>query len=117
MQPPRNKLACFLFGGVNTFACSYYGNYLFFLLRDRHGFGNLGNLAVTAGHGLIFTLAAWQGGRFAQRFGYLTALKAGLGGMTFFLALGTAFPALAGTLLSWRGGRWPCASLGRRWRP
>ena len=103
MHTRKFKRLVFVIEALNAVATSYYGCYLFFLLRDRHGFGNLGNLAVTAGHGLIFTLAAWQGGRFAQRFGYLTALKAGLGGMTFFLALGTAFPALAGTLLTLAG--------------
>ena len=99
MQPPRNKLACFLFGGVNTFACSYYGNYLFFLLRDKHGFGNLGNLAVSAFHGLIFLVAAWQGGKFAQRFGYLTSLQTGFVVMGLALLGGWLLPSLPAQML------------------
>jgi len=94
LQRPRSKLAYFLFGGVNTFACSYYGNYLFFLLRDHHGFGNLGNLAVSALHGLVFVFAAWQGGKFAQRFGYLTSLQTGFAGMGLSLLVGWFLPSL-----------------------
>lgn len=82
-----------VFGAVNTFACSYYLNYLFFLLRDHHGFGNLGNLAVSALHGLVFAVGAWQGGRFAQRFGYLTSLQTGFAGMGLSLLAGWFLPA------------------------
>ena len=59
---------------LNTFATCYYSNYLFFLLRDRFGFGNRENLWVSALHGLIYTVAAVQCGRFAQRRGYVLSL-------------------------------------------
>jgi predicted MFS family arabinose efflux permease len=99
LNPARSKLPFFLFGGVNTFACSYYLNYLFFLLRDHHGFGNLGNLAVSALHGLVFTFGAWQGGKFAQRFGYLTSLQTGFAGMGVSLFAGWFLPGLIAQLL------------------
>lgn len=80
--------------GLNAVATSYFGNYIYFLMRDRFGFGNLGNLAASALGGFVFIFAAWQGGRFAQRFGYFTALKTGFGGMAASLALGALFPSL-----------------------
>ncbi len=43
--------------------------------------------------------AAWQGGRFAQRFGYFTALKTGFGGLAVCLALGAIVPSLPAVLL------------------
>ncbi len=57
--------------GMNTLATSYYFNYLFFFLRDRFGFGNRGNLWVSALSGFIYIFAAWQCGKFAARFGRL----------------------------------------------
>jgi MFS family permease len=85
--------------GLNAVATSYFGNYIFFLLRDRFGFGNVGNLAASALSGLVYMLASWQGGRFAQRFGYFTALKAGFAGMAISLALGAIFPTLPMVML------------------
>jgi predicted MFS family arabinose efflux permease len=78
----------------------YFLNYLFFLLRDEYGFGNRENLAVCAVHGLCYMLASWQAGRFAQRFGYFTALKTGLLLMLASLSLGMMLsPVLAQVLL------------------
>lgn len=104
MTPTRRKAFCLTLEGLNAFASAYYFNYLFFLLRDQFGFGNLGNLLVSALHGLIYVGSAWLGGRFAQRHGYLTALRVGSGGMGLALLCGGAFPTVAGqvlTLASW----------------
>ena len=89
--------------GLNTLATSYFGSYVFFLLRDRFGFGNLGNLSVAALGGLVYIFAAWQGGRFAQHFGYFTAVKTGFGGLAVCLALGAIFPSLPAVLLVYGG--------------
>ncbi len=62
-------------------ACGFYGNYIFFLLRDHYGFGNIGNLGISALQGLIWVVASWQGGKVAQRFGCFTGLRLGLIGM------------------------------------
>ncbi len=88
MYRRQNKLFYFVFEALGSLSCGFYGNYIFFLLRDRYGFGNAGNLGVSALQGLIWALASWQGGRFAQRFGYFTALRVGLGGMTAALLAG-----------------------------
>lgn len=89
--------------GLNALAATYFTNYIFFLLRDRFGFGNVGNLCVAALGGLVYVVAAWQGGRFAQRFGYAAALKAGFGGTALVLALGALVPSLPAALLVYVG--------------
>ncbi len=103
MTPTRRKAACLTLEGLNAFACAYYFNYLFFLLRDQFGFGNRGNLMVSALHGLIYVASAWFGGRFAQRHGYLTALRMGSAGMGLALLVGSAFPTIAGQVLALAG--------------
>jgi predicted MFS family arabinose efflux permease len=71
------KIGYFTLAGMNTVATSYYFNYLFFFLRDQFGFGNRGNLWVTALSGFIYIFAAWQCGKFAARFGRVLSLKIG----------------------------------------
>jgi MFS family permease len=93
-------MGIYVLEGLNAFACSYYFNYLLFVFRDDHHFGNLENLAVGAGHGLLYVVAAWLGGRFGQRRGYFTSLRVGFGGMAAALALAAAFPSLIGQLLA-----------------
>jgi len=85
-RPPEHFY--YVFEALGSLACGLYGNYLFFLLRDRYGFGNVGNLGISALQGLVWALASWQGGRFAQRFGYAAAIRVGLGGMSAALLAG-----------------------------
>ena len=73
MHTRKSRAIFFTLEGLNTLATSYFGGYIYFLLRDRFGFGNLGNLSAAALGGFVYVFAAWQGGRFAQRFGYFTA--------------------------------------------
>jgi predicted MFS family arabinose efflux permease len=77
MSHRQLKAGYFTLAGMNTLATSYYFNYLFFFLRDRFGFGNRGNLWVTALSGFIYIFAAWQCGKFAARFGRVLSLKIG----------------------------------------
>jgi predicted MFS family arabinose efflux permease len=95
----KSKTVFFVIEGLNALATSYFYSYVFFLLRDRFGFGNLGNLLASALGGFVYAFAAWQGGRFAQRFGYFTALKTGFGGLAVCLALGALLPSLPAVLL------------------
>ncbi len=103
MHTHRSKTIFFVLEGLNSVATSYFSNYIFFLLRDRFGFGNLGNLSASALGGLVYMLASWQGGRFAQRFGYFTALKSGFLGMAACLGLGVLYPSLLTALLAYVG--------------
>jgi predicted MFS family arabinose efflux permease len=83
------KAGYFTLAGMNTLATSYYFNYLFFFLRDHFGFGNRGNLWVSALSGFIYIFAAWQCGKFAARSGRRLSLKIG------FLALAIVMAASA----------------------
>lgn len=91
MTHRRLKLFCFTLEGLNSFAATFYFNYLFFFLRDNFGFSSRQNLWMSALHGFIYLFAAWQGGRFGQRRGYFSALKLGFGGAAAALLLGALF--------------------------
>ena len=103
MHTRKSKTIFFVFEGLNALATSYFGSYVFFLLRDRFGFGNLGNLSVSALGGFVYIFAAWLGGRFAQRFGYFTSLKTGFGGLAVCLGLGALLPWLPAVILVYLG--------------
>jgi predicted MFS family arabinose efflux permease len=90
------KTGYFALTALNTLATSYYFNYLFFFLRDRFGFENRENLWVSALHGFLYTFAAWQCGRFAQRRGFLTSLKLGCGGLAVMMVAGALVDSVAG---------------------
>jgi hypothetical protein len=104
MFSTRSKSIYFLLEGLNAFATGYYGNYVYFLFRDEYGFTNLGNLTASALSGFVFIFAAWQGGRFAQRYGYFNALRVGWGGMATAIAIGLFahyVPVQLAVLLAW----------------
>ena len=84
---------------LHIYAVAYYSNYLFFHLRDDHGFSSRQNLLIAALVGLIYVPASWYGGRFAQRRGYFAALKLGLAGMGLLLGAGALLPALAAEIV------------------
>ena len=92
------KNGYFAVAALNTYATTCFFYYLFFLLRDRFGFGNRENLWISALYGFIYTFSAWQCGRFAQRRGYLTSLKLGLGGLTVLMIAGALLDSIAGVV-------------------
>jgi len=94
MRLQMSKTPLFVFEALGSLACGFYGNYVFFLFRDRHGFGDLGNLGVAALMGFVIAVAAWQGGRFAQRKGCFRAMFLGQVGMMTALCLGALLPQL-----------------------
>ncbi|MCB1132129.1 MAG: MFS transporter [Verrucomicrobiae bacterium] len=94
MRDVPSKPPLFVFEALGSLACGFYGNYVFFLFRDRYGFGNLGNLGVAALMGLVIAVASWNGGKFAQRHGFGTAMYTGLAGMIVALTTGAFFPHL-----------------------
>jgi MFS family permease len=87
----RIKFFCFTLEGLNSFATVLYLNYLYFFMRDAFGFGNQRNLALAAFLGLVYTVSAWQAGKFAQRRGFFFALKIGFALMAVSLAAGLFF--------------------------
>jgi MFS family permease len=125
MNPKQAKTAVFVLEAINAFATSYYGNYIYFLMQQAHGFGKVGNLALSAGCGFLYIGGAWCGGRFAQKHGYYTALRLGFGIMAGGLAWGGLSGTASGHMLSmviWTLGMcltWPSlealASEGENW--
>lgn len=107
------KLPLFVFEALGSLACGFYGNYVFFLFRDRHGFGNLGNLGVAALMGLVIALASWQSGKLAQHRGCIRTMTSGLLGMIVALAIGAFFSSLTvqlAVLVLWAASQfmvWP----------
>jgi predicted MFS family arabinose efflux permease len=96
----RLKAAYFTIEGLNSFTTVIFLNYLYFLTRDVFGFDNKRNLALAALLGLVYTFAAWQAGKFAQRRGYFTALKTGFILLSAAYVLGFIFQDIIGLILA-----------------
>lgn len=113
MTRPHLKHGYYVLEGINAFATAYYFNYLFFFMQARFGYGNFENLLLSAANGFVYMIAAWWGGRFAQRFGCFSALWLGFGTMCLVLGAGSLVRGLAGQWLvmgAWTVGMcftWP----------
>jgi predicted MFS family arabinose efflux permease len=94
------KFFCFTLEGLNSFATVLYFNYLYFFMRDRFGFDNKHNLALAAFLGFVYTISAWQAGKFAQRRGYFLALKVGFSIMAVSLVAGLFLTFALGEILA-----------------
>jgi predicted MFS family arabinose efflux permease len=95
----RLKTGYFILEGLNSFATVYYLYYFYFFMQTVFGFGNMANLALAALNGAVYAVMAWQGGNFAQRFGYFTALKVGFVIMIAALAVGSQLHSATGHVL------------------
>jgi len=96
----RLKLAYFTLGGLGSFAVAFYFYYIYFFMRNQFGFSAKDNLAFASLNGLIYAVASWQAGRFAQRRGYFNSLKLGFSVMIFALAAGSQFNSAIGLVLA-----------------
>jgi MFS family permease len=103
----------FVLEGLNSLGTTYYFNYLFFYLKAEFGFTSLQNLLVCALNGFVYMGAAYYGGKFGQRHGYLRALNLGVVIMSVMLAV-SAFaqtvPVLMVLMVLWTLGMcftWP----------
>jgi MFS family permease len=95
----RLKAGYFALEGMNSFATVHYFYYLFFFMQQNYGFGNQANLMLAAANGLVYCFLSWFAGRFAQRFGYFTALKLGFSMMFLALAAGLGLHSAAGQVV------------------
>ena len=98
MLPRRLKTGCFVLEGLHSFATTYYFYYFYFFMQTVFGFGNQANLMLAALNGAVYAILAWQAGKFAQRFGYLTALKVGFIVMIGALAVGSQVHSAGGQI-------------------
>jgi len=97
------KVGYFALTWLNIYATAYYGNYIFFLLREEYGFGNEDNLLYAALGGFLYVFGSWYGGNFAQRRGYYVALKIGFSLMALSLAAGMFVNTAVGQLIVFLG--------------
>jgi predicted MFS family arabinose efflux permease len=82
-----SKSVFFLMELMNCYAAVFYSNFLFFYMKSRFGFGELENLLLAALNGVVYAVAAWQGGAFAQRCGYIRSMAVGICGIVATLAV------------------------------
>jgi MFS family permease len=107
------KVGYFVLAWLNIYATAYYGNYIFFLMKQEFGFGNRENLLMAAVNGGIYIFFAWFAGKFAQKRGYYFALKLGFSIMIAALLAGTraaSVPAHYTVMMVWTIGMcftWP----------
>ena len=117
MYSRRLKTGYFILEGLNSAATVYFLYYIYFYMEKVFGFGNKANLCLAALNGATYALLAWKGGRFAQRFGYFTALKIGLGVMAGAWRWARNCTPLRPKFLSrWLWSR-ACVLPGPRWKP
>lgn len=88
MSPRALKTGWFVVEGLNSFATTLYFYYFYFFTQQQFGFGSKVNLLLAALNGLLYAVSSWGGGRFAQRFGYVVALKLGLAVMAAAMGAG-----------------------------
>src|SRR6266540_847226 len=68
-------------------------------MQKQFGFGDKANLVLAALNGFVVMIAAWWGGRFAQRSGYFTALKLGFAIMAIALLVGAQLHSALGQIV------------------
>ncbi len=95
----RLKTGYFVLESLNSFATVFYLYYFYFFMQTAFGFGNKANLLLAALNGAVYAVLAWQGGKFAQRFGYFSALKVGYFVMMVALAVGSQLHTAGGQIL------------------
>ena len=101
MKP--SKIAFFGIEFINCYGVIFYSNFLFFYMKTRYGFGDLENLLLAAMNGLIYIVAAWQGGAFAQRHGYIRSIYVGFAGIALSLMFGLVFGTVTAQILAFAG--------------
>lgn len=89
------KILFYLIELINCYAAVYYSNFLFFYLRRTFGFGEAENLLTAALGGFVYIVAAWQGGKLAERYGCIRMIYLGCCCVILSLTLGMAFPVPA----------------------
>jgi len=98
-----SKAIYFLIELITCLGAVYYSNFLFFYMKIRFGFGELGNLGLAALYGFVYIFAAWQGGKFAQRHGCRRSLVIGFTGIAASMTAGLVWHSPLGQVLTLTG--------------
>jgi MFS family permease len=72
------KGACFALEALNSLATTYFFYYLYFYTEARFHFDAMQNLLLASLLGGVYACGSFFSGRFAQRFGYFTAIRCGM---------------------------------------
>jgi len=99
----KAKAFFYLIEFINSYAAVYYSNFLFFYLKRDFDFDKVENLLTAAFGGGLYILAAWQGGKYAERRGCIQALYSGLSVVTLSLLAGLAIPISVAQVLAYGG--------------
>ena len=89
MTSRRLKNGVFAMEALNSLATTYFFYDIYFYTRDQFKFGALQNLLLAALLGTVSVVAAYFGGRFAQKFGYFTGVRWGAGLMAAAFLIGS----------------------------
>lgn len=106
------KSIVYLLEGLNALSTTWFFYYLYFYTQVQFKFGALQNLFLAACIGYVYAFGSFQGGRIAQRLGYLSTLRFGITlmlgaflacGLTSSIALTIALALVGdvGMCLSW----------------
>ena len=98
--PQKFRAACYTIEGINSFAVVIYFSYLYFFFKHQFDFDDRQNLLLAALIGLVYTIASWQAGKLAGRFGYFNALKFGFGLMAAGLVAALLSHSVAAEIIS-----------------
>jgi len=106
------KSACFLLEALNGLATTSFFYYLYFYTQEQFKFNGMQNLLLAAMLGAVYTVGSYYSGRFAQKFGYFTAIRSGAALMivaflacsqtrSLWLTLGSVVAGCIGLCLTW----------------
>lgn len=95
---PKLKNGVFALEALNALATTYFFYDIYFYTRDQFNFDALHNFLLAALLGAVYAVSAFFGGRFAQKFGYFTAIRWGTAIMTVVFLVGSQVNGLTGTI-------------------
>src|ERR1035441_6366595 len=85
------KSGVFAMETLNALATTYFFYDIYFYTKFQFHFGALQNLLLAAVLGAVYAFGAYYGGRFAQKFGYFTAIRCGAALMAVVFLIGSQF--------------------------
>lgn len=104
-MPSRGfKIGVFTIEALNALPLSIYFMYLFFYMKERHGFGGMENLLLGGYGGFVYMVSAALAGRFAPRFGYLNVMAISFAAMCLIFPMGIVADSVMGQLAVYTAG-------------
>lgn len=114
-MPSRGfKIGVFVIEALNALPLSIYFMYMFFYMKERHGFGGMENLLLGGYGGFVYMISAATAGRIAPRFGYLNAMAISFASMAVVFPMGIVADSVIGQLSVYTAG---AAAMAFVWAP